>query len=191
MKLRLAHLLALCALTIIFAAPAIAQADESEKFSVGLGAGITQTDIGSQPYWMLNARFRAGYRSTGEEHKGAITGFVEPEIGYWSGDEDTLVGNTVVNVDESDLLVGVNVGGAVRLKNVEFFLGGGAGCHFINRDVGAVSQDDNKIGVDAQFGFDLLMTETVSIFGVGRFDLIQDAPNASQGKAYVGVRFHF
>lgn len=200
MKLRVAHLFVLCPLAVIFATPAFAQADEAERFSIGVAGGITQTEIGNEPYWMASARFRAGYRTAGEERHGSVTGYVEPEIGYWSGTGNAPVNGNSLKVKERDTLLGVNVGGAVRLRSVEYFLGGGVGYHFLNRSLEDVAHvatgssdfgDDNKVGVDAQFGFDLLMTETVSIFGVGRFDLVQDAPDASQGKAYVGVRFHF
>src|SRR5262249_6474576 len=160
---------ALCALLLLFAAPVLAQEDEAERFSIGIGGGIVQTDTGNQPYLTAALRIRAGYRNAGEEGRGSVTGFVEPEVGYWTG--------TAAGVDEKDTLLGINVGGAVRLRSVEYFLGGGVGYHFIKRDLGALgSRNDNKVGANAQFGFDLLMTDTISIYGVGRFDLVQDAP---------------
>ena len=184
MKLRLAHLLALCALTVISAAPAFAQADEAEKLSIGLGGGITQTDIGNQPYWMLNARFRAGYRSTGEEHQGAITGFVEPEIGYWK--------STNKSVHGSDTLVGVNLIGAFPFSAAESFLGVGVGAHFVDSSLlensSNVKGSETKLGVNAQFGLDLRLTRSLSAFGTGRFDLVQGAKDNVQSKVYLGLR---
>src|SRR5436305_1951 len=61
MTLRPAHLFGLCALSLLCATPALAQADEAGRFSVAFAGGIVQTDIGNQPYWTASARFRAGY----------------------------------------------------------------------------------------------------------------------------------
>src|SRR5581483_5677062 len=132
MKRRVAHLLVLCPpFLFCFARPALAQEDEAGRVSVALGGGIVQTDIGNQPYWTASVRFRAGYRNAGEERRGSVTGFIEPEVGYWSA--DGKVSGTTTH--EKDTLVGINVGGAVRLRSVEYFLGGGVGEHFLNTDI--------------------------------------------------------
>ena len=184
MTLRHVTRLAILALAFCTAAPALAQEDEEGRFAIGLGGGMVETDTGAEPYLTANLRIRAGYRVAGEERSGSVFGFVEPEVGRWS--------RTVAGADETDTHVGVNIGGAMRLRAVEYFIGGGIGYHFIDREQGGNDLDaDDGIGVNAQFGFDLLMSETVSLFGVGRFDLIENAPQSEQGKAYLGVRFHF
>jgi hypothetical protein len=60
-----------------------------------------------------------------------------------------------------------------------------------------------SIGVNAQFGFDVRMSDVVSIFGVGRYDLVQQSDDQQlarrqlglrteeqQTKAYLGLRLH-
>jgi hypothetical protein len=197
MKSRILLPLGLCALIALLATPARAQADESGRYSLGLAGGMVDTNFGTTPYWTANLRIRSGYRPAGEEKKGAVTGFFEPEIGYWSRSEN--------GVQEKDTLIGLNLGGAVRLQAIEYFLGGGIGYHFLNRDIqGIGSKDKGQVGANAQFGVDVLVSDTVSIFGVGRFDLVQSdsdtivlangdrvQPKSTYAKAYLGVRFHF
>ena len=170
MKLRAACVLAFAAL-LLSTVPALAQEDEEGRFSLGVGGGLVQTSGNSDPYFTGNLRWRIGYRVAGEERQGSVFGFVEPEVGLWT--RDTTVSNR--KLDTKDTLIGVNIGGAVRLRVFEYFVGGGVGYHFLDRDVINGSQvesvDDGSIGVNAHFGFDVRMSETPSLFGVGRFDL--------------------
>ncbi|HEV8240344.1 MAG TPA: outer membrane beta-barrel protein [Thermoanaerobaculia bacterium] len=197
MKLRAAFVLAAVASLLSLAAPALAQDDEEGRFAIGVGAGMVQTSGSSDPYFTANLRSRIGYRSAGDERQGSVFGFVEPEVGYWTRDNN--------GIESKDTLLGVNLGGAVRLRSFEYFIAGGVGYHMINRDVrtalGTRSLDDNSLGVNAQFGFDVRVTESVSLFGVGRFDLVQvddknsvtssdKSPDDQQTKVYLGVRFH-
>ena len=195
MKVRAAFILAIAAFLLSVAAPALAQDDEEGRYSIGIGAGMVQTSGSSDPYFTANLRSRIGYRTAGDERQGSVFGFVEPEVGYWTRDAN--------GIDSKDTLLGVNIGGAVRLRSFEYFIAGGVGYHIINRDARAsnISVDDNSIGVNAQFGFDVRMSETVSLFGVGRFDLVQvddntavsssdKSPDDQQTKVYLGVRFH-
>lgn len=189
MKLRLPLLAALVlalASTPWLAAPAQAQDDEEGRFGLGLGAGMVETGSGSEPYLTANLRMRLGYDPDGEEREGAVSGFIEPEVGYWKSDDAT-------GIETTDLLVGVNLGAAVRLRVVEYFVGAGIGWHFLDTEIrrlgGTVSTDDSSLGFNAQFGFDVRVARSVSLFGVGRFDLIDDAVDEEQAKAYLGVRF--
>ena len=195
MKVRAAFILAIAAFLLSVAAPALAQDDEEGRYSIGIGAGMVQTSGSSDPYFTANLRSRIGYRTAGDERQGSVFGFVEPEVGYWTRDKN--------GIDSKDTLLGVNIGGAVRLRSFEYFIAGGVGYHIINRDVRAshISVDDNSLGVNAQFGFDVRMSETVSLFGVGRFDLVQTddnnavtsgdkSPDDQQTKVYLGVRIH-
>lgn len=191
MKLRAACVLAFAAL-LLSTVPALAQEDEEGRFSLGVGGGLVQTSGNSDPYFTGNLRMRIGYRVAGEERSGSVFGFVEPEVGLWTRDT-TVSGRTL---DTKDTLIGVNIGGAVRLRVFEYFVGGGVGYHFLDRDVirgGQVeSVDDGVVGVNAHFGFDVRMSETLSLFGVGRFDLVQDDTAGSnddqQTKVYLGLR---
>jgi outer membrane protein W len=195
MKLRFALALIVAAFVLSVAAPALAQDDEEGRFSLGIGGGMVQTSGSSDPYFTANLRSRIGYREAGDERQGSVYGFVEPEVGYWTRDNN--------GIESKDTLLGVNLGGAVRLRSFEYFIAGGVGYHIINRDVRAsnISVDDNSIGVNAQFGFDVRVSETVSLFGVGRFDLVQvddnnavsssdKSPDDQQTKVYLGVRIH-
>lgn len=195
MKVRSALVLAIVALVLSVAAPALAQDDEEGRFAIGIGGGMVQTSGSSDPYFTANLRSRIGYREAGDERQGSVYGFVEPEVGYWTRDKN--------GIDSKDTLLGVNLGGAVRLRSFEYFIAGGVGYHIINRDAKAshISVDDNSIGVNAQFGFDVRVSETVSLFGVGRFDLVQvddnnavsssdKSPDDQQTKVYLGVRIH-
>ena len=195
MKLRSALVLSIVALVLSVAAPALAQDDEEGRYSIGIGAGMVQTSGSSDPYFTANLRSRIGYRTAGDERQGSVFGFVEPEVGYWTRDKG--------GIESKDTLLGVNIGGAVRLRSFEYFIAGGVGYHIINRDARAsdLSVDDNSIGVNAQFGFDVRMSDTVSLFGVGRFDLVQvddnnavsssdKSPDDQQTKVYLGVRIH-
>lgn len=195
MKLRSALVLSLFALVLSVAAPALAQGDEEGRYSIGIGGGMVQTSGSTDPYFTANLRSRIGYRTAGDERQGSVFGFVEPEVGYWTRDAN--------GIESKDTLLGVNLGGAVRLRSFEYFIAGGVGYHIINRDAKAsdISVDDNSIGVNAQFGFDVRVSETVSLFGVGRFDLVQvddnnavsssdKSPDDQQTKVYLGVRIH-
>jgi opacity protein-like surface antigen len=198
MKLRAAFVLPAAALLLSLAAPALAQDDEEGRWALGLGGGLVQTSGNSDPYLTANLRYRIGHRNAGDERQGSVYGFVEPEIGYWTRDTD--------NVDSTDTLLGVNLGGAVRLRSFEYFVAGGVGYHMIDRDVhtavGTRNISDDSVGVNAQFGFDVRVSETISLFGVGRFDLVETDDNAiitsadkspddEQTKVYLGLRIHF
>lgn len=183
--------LLLSALLLCVAPSLHAQEDEEGRFGLGIGAGMVEADGGAEPYLTASLRIRAGYRQAGEERQGAVTGFIEPEVGYWTQDFG--------DVETTDLLLGVNIGGAVRLRMIEYFLGAGIGWHFLDQEItragGNVSDDDGALGVNAQFGFDVRMSEVLSLYGVGRFDLVDvdeaSAFEAEQAKAYLGMRFRF
>jgi hypothetical protein len=184
-------LLAALALTFL-GAPALAQEDEEGGISLGIGGGMVDGGSVTEPYFNANLRFRVGYRPEGTERESGIIGFVEPEVGYWTA--DTAAG------DLSDTLLGVNVGGAVRLRVFEYFVAAGAGYHLVDGDrrisVDRLEEfDEGALGFNVQFGFDVRFSEIASIYGVGRFDLIDldDVPativGEEQTKAYLGLRF--
>jgi hypothetical protein len=173
----------------LLALPVAAQQDEEGRFGLGLGAGMVETGDGAEPYLTANLRRRLGYDPDGAEAESAVSGFVEPEVGYWSSEDAT-------GVDRTDLLVGANIGAAMRLRVVEYFVAAGLGWHFldteINRAGGSVEVDQkDSLGFNAQFGFDVRVSELMSLFGVGRFDLIDEAAEQEQAKAYLGLRFRF
>ena len=198
MKLRPALVLSAAALLLSLAAPALAQDDEEGRWALGLGAGMVQSSGSTDPYLTANLRYRIGHHNAGDERQGSVYGFFEPEVGYWSRDSN--------GIDSTDTMIGVNLGGAVRLRSFEYFVAGGVGYHQIDRDVRSPtisrSISDDSVGVNAQFGFDVRVSETVGLFGVGRFDLVEvddnaavtssdKSPDDEQTKVYLGIRVHF
>jgi len=170
--------------------------DEDRDWAVGIGLGlvdlgntfvVVQDGVPIEPdsveqYLMLNLRIPFGDRQAhGGSSSGGFRGFLEPELGYWDGDFS------------SDLLLGVNVVGAMPFNAVEFFIGGGIGLHFLDSDLtlpGGADPDD-ALGVNAHFGVDISASESLSFFGLGRFDLVDDDRNEVEAKAAVGLRVHF
>jgi len=168
--------------------------DEERDWSIGLGLGLVElgdnfveggfvvSDDDVEQYLMLNLRIPFGDRHA---HRGASStgfrGYLEPELGYWDGDTG------------SDLLLGINIVGGMPFNAVEFYVGGGIGIHFLDSDLVVPGGDDadEALGVNAHFGVDVSVSEGVSLFAMGRFDLVDDDRDELEGKAAVGLRFHF
>ena len=168
--------------------------DEERDWSLAIGLGLVElgdnfvqggivvNDDDVEQYLMLSLRIPFG-----DQHAhggGAGTGFrgyLEPELGYWDGDFN------------SDLLFGLNVVGGMPFNAVEFFVGGGIGMHFLDSDVVLPGGDDadDALGVNAHFGVDVSVSDRVSFFALGRFDVIDDDRDELEGKAAVGLRFRF
>lgn len=149
-----------------------------------------------EQYFTANLRFGFGdqyahHRKRGCVNCGRFNGYLEPELGYWD--------SNVRGLDKSDLLLGVNIVGGMPLNAVEFFVGAGLGVHFIDQDIiveqngvaTTSSESDTAIGANAHFGVDVSVSRKVSLFGVGRFDIVDDDRDEIEGKAYVGLRFRF
>ena len=167
-------------------------ANEVYNWSLAVGAGLVEPADNTETYLMAALRMRIGRyddedgydRGRGDK---SIQGYLEPEIGYWESSDDRIEG--------SDLLLGVNLIGAFPFAAAETFLGVGIGAHFV--DAALISGDprdsgsDTRLGANAQFGLDLHLTRSLSAFGAGRFDLVQDAADEVQSKVYLGIRARF
>jgi hypothetical protein len=98
-------------------------------------------------------------------------------------------------VEGSDLLLGVNLVGVVPLGIVDSFFGVGAGVHFVDTSLlendPSLTDSETKLGANAQFGLDLYITDSLSAFGTGRFDLVQGSEDKVQTKVYLGLRARF
>jgi hypothetical protein len=163
-----------------------------DRFALGVGIGLVEPQSKVETYYTASLRIRTSgreehdRRAAGDE---GVTGYLEPEIGYWttSGNRNDPKG--------SDTLLGVNLIGVVPLGSVDSFFGVGAGAHFIDNSVLAndrtLSGSSTKFGANAQFGIDLYINRKLSVFGVGRFDLVQDADSRVQSKVYLGLRGRF
>lgn len=168
--------------------------EEERDWAIGIGLGLVElgdnfvqgglvvNDDDVEQYLMLNLRIPFGdrYAHPGSSSTG-FRGYLEPELGYYDGDVS------------SDLLLGINIVGGMPFNAVEFFVGGGIGLHFLDSDLALPGGDDqdDALGVNAHFGVDVSVSESISFFGMGRFDLVDDDRDELEGKAAVGLRFRF
>src|SRR5262245_59564485 len=104
-------------LLLVAAVPALAQIDEQGLWVRGVGGGIVKSGDFSDSYLMASLRGRIGESDPGEKEKGSVYGFWEPEFGYWSASNNGFKGE--------DMMFGVNIGGAVRIKSFEYWVAGG------------------------------------------------------------------
>ena len=169
--------------------------EDRDRWSIGISLGLVElgdnvvegqrivSDDDVEPYFSLSVRIPFGDRTANYgSSRGGFQGYLEPELGYWDGD----VG--------SDMLLGLNIIGGMPFNAVEFFLGGGIGVHFLDQELGISGLDDDSdsaLGVNAQFGVDVSVNDHVALFGVGRFDLVDDDRDELEGKASVGLRIRF
>ena len=161
--------------------------NELPNYALGFGFGLVDPDGDVETYLTAGLRIRLGDhdREVSRASTGGIRGYLEPEVGYWESDTTT------------DTLLGVNLIGLVPFRAVDYHFGVGVGYHFFDVDVfdaGAgrtISQSDERLGMNAQFGIDLRMTDTLSLFGTARFDLVEDSDDEVQDKLYLGLRFNF
>ncbi len=174
----------------------LAQSDDEDEGGVpnyALGVGIGLVEAGETENYLTAAlRIRVGRDGDGDEDTGrgrdrGITGYVEPEIGYWESSDDLIEG--------SDLLVGVNLVGAIPFSRAESFIGVGIGVHFIDTALleadSRLDGSETKLGANSQFGIDLRLSRSLSAFGTGRFDLVQGSRENVQTKVYLGLRARF
>lgn len=184
--------------------------EDEGRLSLGLGLGLISLDDPRQeddvePYGTISVRIAIG---PGNTRPGNWRGYVEPELGYWesSGNpapvSNPFSGTISQQASKSDLLLGVNIVGVMPYNAVDFFIGTGVGIHFIDQDlrvssssssnapviVSNSSVSDEALGVNAHFGLDVGISRNVSLFGVGRFDIVDDASNSLDAKAYLGLR---
>jgi len=193
-------LLVLAAALLLSGGSAMAMsADENDEggrapdnYAFGIGVGLVEPSSDTETYLTASLRLRAhreGRDSADEElsRNQGITGYFEPEIGYWKRSADN---NNRIN--GSDTLLGINMLGVVPFGHVDTFFGVGAGVHFVDAKLltgdARESGSKTKLGLNAQFGVDIYLTRKWSAFGTGRFDLVQDSQDDVQTKVYVGVR---
>jgi len=162
-----------------------------DRFALGVGIGLVKPTNQTETYYMASLRIRTSGRGNGEAERGdqGITGYIEPEVGYWTSSDNDGLGKG------SDLLLGLNLIGVVPLGAVDSFFGVGAGVHSIDATLLANSSgktgNQTKFGANAQFGIDLYINRKLSAFGTGRFDLVQGAADQVQSKVYLGLRARF
>lgn len=186
------------------AAPREEERDERvRRFALGVGAGLVNAGPTTEPYFMASLRMQFGQQDGREEDRDderrdvrrdtrgdqrrdgreGLGGYLEPEIGYWE--------RSALGVSESDLMVGVNIGGLVMLRSISYFVAAGVGVHFIDVDRFDVQDDSTSLGVNVQFGVDVHLSPSFSVFGVGRVDLVDEWDDETQAKIYLGLRGHF
>lgn len=171
--------------------------DGSRRFALGLGAGVVEPDEEGEIYYLGAFRIRL-FENDRERRdddwryasRGDIQAYLEPEVGYWERDEDRF--------SESDLNVGINAIGVVPGQAVDYFFGVGLGLHFLDTQIDVadpavpdVDESDSHFGGNFQVGLDIHLGRTVSLFGAGRFDVIEGVDETLQGKVYMGLRLWF
>lgn len=171
--------------------------DDDGRYALGIGFGLVNLDEEGlsddvEPYFNASFRIRVGTRrpargySNEANRRFGMQGYLEPEIGYWESSSR--------GIQASDLLIGLNIVGVSPIGAADFFVGAGLGLHFVDQDINVrnlrSSRSEESLGANAQFGVDVWVARNVSIFGVGRFDIIEDRDDL-EAKAYVGARFHF
>jgi hypothetical protein len=182
-------LLSLLAALLVAALPAAAAEDYDDEagvlpnYAIGVAIGLVDPDADVENYYTANLRIRLGDRDKSRDRaSGGIRGYLEPEVAYWESDTVT------------DTLVGVNLIGLVPFRHVDYFFGVGAGAHFYDTDLTVAgvrqSESDTRLGMNAQFGIDVHVNDSMSVFGTGRFDLVQDSDDEVQNKLYIGLRFN-
>jgi hypothetical protein len=183
-------------MALLASQPMLAQSDDDDEedgpynYALGVGVGLVESGE-TENYLTASLRIRVG--RDGDEDTGAsrrdrgIEGYIEPEIGYWESSNDLIEG--------SDLLLGVNLVGAIPFSRAESFIGVGIGVHFIDSQLleanPALDDSEAKLGANAQFGIDLRLSRSLSAFGTGRFDLVQGSTENVQSKVYLGLRARF
>jgi hypothetical protein len=165
------------------------------NYAVSVAVGLVEPSSQTENYYTAALRIRLGRNEDdhdnggggGGRHDRGIQGYLEPEIGYWKSTDNIVTG--------SDTLLGVNLIGAFPFSAAETFLGAGVGAHFVDTQVlradPHLKGSQTKLGANAQFGIDLNITRTLSVFGAGRFDLVQGAKDNVQSKIYLGLRARF
>ncbi len=162
-----------------------------DRFAFSIGAGLVEPSGGVETYYTAALRIRVSGRDDDSRHRttgdDSVTGYLEPEIGYWKASGK--------NGSGSDTLFGVNLIGVVPFGSVDSFFGVGAALHSIDKSLleedRTLSGTDSKFGANAQFGIDIYITNKLSAFGTGRFDLVQGAQSRVQSKVYLGLRVRF
>lgn len=195
-------LIALIVSVLLTVAAPVAQAQENSapnRFAFGVGAGIVEPDDEGELYYTAGLRiglFRSEKKRSDVDDddwrysgRGDIEAYLEPEVGYWKRDDR--------GVEESDFSAGVNAIGVVPGRAVDYFFGVGLGFHLLDGEVVnsderpgfGVTGDETVFGGNFQVGLDIHLSETVSLFGTGRFDILEDVDDTLQGKVYMGLRF--
>jgi hypothetical protein len=166
---------------------------EIPNYALAVAVGLVEPANQTENYYTAQLRIRLGRGDENDNGGGggrrdrSIQGYIEPEVGYWR--------STATNLKGGDTLVGVNLVGAFPFAAAESFLGVGVGAHFVDKQVllddPRLTGTQTKLGANAQFGIDLNITRTLSVFGAGRFDLVQGAKDNVQSKIYLGLRARF
>jgi hypothetical protein len=164
-----------------------------ENLALAVGVGLADVDSTAETYLTAALRIRIGQRQQraddtdwrGKQPDSGMRGYFEPEVGYWKASGG--------NGNGSDLLLGVNLVGVVPVGAVDTYIGAGIAAHRLDADLlsnPTSTSKQTKLGVNAQFGLDVYLARSLSLFGTGRFDIVQDAKKSVQGKAFLGLRFH-
>jgi opacity protein-like surface antigen len=152
----------------------------------GVGAGIVSRvncDGCKTPLWLTaNLRVKLNRNFA-----------LEPEAGWYREKEDILG----VDITQNAFNFGGSALVLIPSEQVEIFAGGGAGAHMFRLSGAGDSTTDTKLGIHFLGGLDLKVSDSMSLFGAIRYEMINvsdetdlgDADDwAKQWKFYGGIR---
>ncbi len=180
------------ALVLFATVPASAADDarrgqQEKRLALGIGAGIVTPDEEGEVYLTAGLRIRLGKGDDRSRRSEGVSAYIEPEVGYWerSGGFET-----------SDLSLGVNLLGVVPSRRTDYFFGVGFALHsfdygFDPDDIPEFDDSDTRLGGNFQVGLDVNLNDSVSLFGVGRLDILEGSLDDNQTKVVGGLRFKF
>jgi len=172
------------------------------RLALGLGFGIVDPDVGGGTTYLTGGlRFRLGGGGDDTERERerrdrrgtkevaadqSAQAWLEAEVGHW--DEKDRENDFEID----DLQVGVNILGVFPARRVDYWIGVGFGLHSL--DYGLISEPGNQhsedvLGANLQTGVELNVTPRVGVFGVSRFELLDNDVTSSQLKIFAGLRF--
>lgn len=190
---------ALALLASLSPSTASAQDDQNlDRFAFGVGLGLVDLSDSTvadstETYGAAYLRILLGDKDRRRDEEG-LAAYLEPEISYWERDLRVPLtdGGTAMS-SQSDLLVGVNIVGLLPYNKADFFFGVGLGIHFFDVGLSADNVDlgsDETFGVNIQSGLDVRISNSVSVWGLIRTDLVEDVHEV-QTKIVLGLRFSF
>ena len=172
------------------------------KFAFALGAGIVNTDAGSDINYAANFRIKLGDKGSGQVEEG-IVGYLEPEIGYWAQDQGFTTGGALGTLEATDFHIGIGITGVIPTRAADLYMNVGLDFHSMDVNLtnieGAVvlpginDGSDSGLGGHAKVGLDIYLGDNFSLLGEGGYYLVDSelAIFENQIKVHLGGRFGF
>jgi hypothetical protein len=169
-----------CILVLLVTLPG--RSARADGASLGIGAGVAKTEqIPDTLFLTANLRI-------------PLVSYLvlEPEVGYWKKNYSALG----LNASAEDLSFGGNALVVIPARPLAIFGGAGVGAHRLKGTLGvpgllSASQSETKLGIHLLAGLDVSVAPRLSLFGVGRYDIIHEdsgSDHIHETKFYGGLR---